>query len=409
MAGRSRTRGPWGGWVLLLLLFFLPASAAPASDVFFPDISAASPNGRFRLDAKSPDNVPGASQFGPPRFQKDFQYVLRAVPGDKVLWRREQPKDEGSPIALYIGNDGWSVVRTFWSELILMGPEGRQTGKIKTVSFAKTKDEKDALAAGAAAGTMAGPLGRDDHAYLISHGGKPYFVLRAYSDRRFVIDMEKGRLISMPTDLPGLLDAAEKEFVLATLRKAGEKQQACASDCPNSWTVSMAVHMATRMRMQEAIPLLRQMEESEYIGSHVLQLTRKGYEMKEGEVDLSRWDEYTYRREAQTALRRLGEKPRSFPAVRLVYYDKDWATSDPYVPKPLERPREEQARLVKKGMSAMKVLELLGVPDYPDKSEWSYDVDADPPYTLTVVWGKRTVKRVQKVKPPFWQEESEGE
>ena len=79
MAGRSRTRGPWGGWVLLLLLFFLPASAAPASDVFFPDISAASPNGRFRLDAKSPDNVPGASQFGPPRFQKDFQYVLRAV------------------------------------------------------------------------------------------------------------------------------------------------------------------------------------------------------------------------------------------------------------------------------------------------------------------------------------------
>jgi hypothetical protein len=87
--------------------------AAVATDRYFRDCFTVSPSGRYRVDAKSPDNAGDR----PRPFASNFTYSLTDTSTNKVVWKRQQPmtrekgssfvySTEGSPVALFVNNDG---------------------------------------------------------------------------------------------------------------------------------------------------------------------------------------------------------------------------------------------------------------------------------------------------------------
>lgn len=67
---------------------------------YFEDKTQKSQNGTYRFTARSPENQ-GEGVFG---FQRDFVYTLHK--GDQVVWQREQPRGEDSPIRLFVSDEG---------------------------------------------------------------------------------------------------------------------------------------------------------------------------------------------------------------------------------------------------------------------------------------------------------------
>src|SRR5438132_1350947 len=103
--------------------------------IFYPDCDAASLNGKFALEARSPHNgtinhrdgrTPSDDEY-PFKYrdhQRDFRYrlldttstsLISRVFGKKaghVVWERWQERDEDSPHELVVSDEGWSIIRT---------------------------------------------------------------------------------------------------------------------------------------------------------------------------------------------------------------------------------------------------------------------------------------------------------
>lgn len=100
------------------------------TNVSYSDLQAKSLGGRFRLEAKSPDNgkIPDRSgahreeSFG---FQEDFRYQLIEEESGSVVWERWQG-EEWSPHYLFVDDSGWSVAITHSgaAEVLVFSPEG---------------------------------------------------------------------------------------------------------------------------------------------------------------------------------------------------------------------------------------------------------------------------------------------
>jgi hypothetical protein len=87
-----------------------------ATPVFYHDTHAVSENGRYKVEAKSPDNEGG--NWKKP-FARNFIYTLTDLHTKKTLWERKQGKEEASCRALYPDDDGWVVIATGANDLIL--------------------------------------------------------------------------------------------------------------------------------------------------------------------------------------------------------------------------------------------------------------------------------------------------
>lgn len=83
--------------VAAIVCAFVPPAAA--TDRYFGDTSATSPSGRWRIDAKSPENA------GPePRpFAENFTYTLTDLRTNQVRWTRRQPMEQPEG-----GTSSWS-------------------------------------------------------------------------------------------------------------------------------------------------------------------------------------------------------------------------------------------------------------------------------------------------------------
>ena len=125
----------------LLFLMVLALPSAQATNRYFSDIKTESPNGRYHLEAKSPDNKDGPWKKP---FQANFLYRLTNRQTGRELWTRRQPMKEdrfsfpaeGPPVAVHVSNDGWVVIRTadVWGtdiELVALSPQGRETTRCR--------------------------------------------------------------------------------------------------------------------------------------------------------------------------------------------------------------------------------------------------------------------------------------
>ncbi len=397
----------------LLALITLAYRRADATDRFFSDIEALSPSGRYQVTAKSPQNENRKERVA---FQSSFVYVCTDTQTKKVLWTRRQPMGEpkswdddpkhmytppleGSPCSIYVSDSGYTVIYTGWQELIVVDPQGKETGKVNVLKDCLTKDENDKYVSQ----TTAGPMWAErSHWYFASADAKGYFIIRPYWGRHLIIELTTGAITTPTENINKATQKAEKDYVLSVLKTVLDGTMKKCDCCGGSHEAVYAAYLAGALKIQEAVPALRKLESSTHCGSS----TMGGFgDVPEGRIDPFNYSTYTTRQSVHLALRRLGEKPGAFPCTSFKTEHKQYEKQKPYVRKPAPGTRESNAGNVKKGMSPEQVIDLIDCPDYIPGREWQYDIDAQKPYTLTISWtDARTVEDVKVVRPALWQE-----
>lgn len=184
----------------LCLASFWPSSAALGTDRFYNDISAPSPNGRFRVDAKSPDNaIPGQRRA----FQSSFVYTCTDTKTNRVLWTRKQAMEapsstssyqswiEPSPKGILISDDGWTIIWDAMDEIIVVDLDGKDRGKVRLLEDAFTDYERDHCVKY----STAGPFWAKGSDWRFHEKGKnPALTITPSWGRKIVIDLESGAI-----------------------------------------------------------------------------------------------------------------------------------------------------------------------------------------------------------------------
>jgi hypothetical protein len=188
-----------------ILVAFAVTSLSLATDLFYDDITAHSLSTRYRVDAVSSDNA-DKTQFR--AFQAHFTYTCRDTFTNTVLWTRKQAMNppyrypdgslasyqlpnEQSPIALFVSDDGWTVIYTGWREFIVVDINGQDRGKVKLLEEGFTRRERELHVHD----TTAGPMwdGQDDY-FFRNVGKDSLFVTRPPWGRAVIINLETGKL-----------------------------------------------------------------------------------------------------------------------------------------------------------------------------------------------------------------------
>jgi hypothetical protein len=320
----------------------------------------------------------------------------------------DDPKDtytptlEGSPCRIYVSDSGYTVIYTGWNELIVLDSTGKENGKVSILNDCLTKDENDKYVSQ----TTAGPMwaGRS-HWYFVSADSKEHFVIRPWWGRHLIIDLTTGAIETPTESLNKATRNAEREYVLSVLKTVLDGTAKKCDCCGGSHDAVFAAYLAGVLKIQEAVPALRKIENSTHSGSS----TMGGFgDVPEGRIDPFNYSTYTTRQNVHLALRRLGEKPGAFPCTSFKTEHKEYKKQKPYVRKPVPGTRESNAEKVKKGMSPEQVIDLIDCPDYIPSRDWQYDIDAQKPYTLTISWtDERTVEDLKVLRPALWQEGTE--
>ncbi len=377
----------------------LIVATACGTDRFYSDRLASSPNGHFEFTAVSPDNAAEK----PTPFADDFVYTFRDVQADTVLWTRRQA--ESSPVALYVNDAAWSIVHTSADEILVHRPNSA-TVALRFLILHKFDVEDDRHVIH----TTAGPMWAFHSRWsFFQYEGNHLFVIRTWWDRRIVVDLDNARLLEEPTpDLILAMDADDRRIALANLDGAADRYLACFEAHRQRWDeqreIELAVHLAGRLQIKDAIASLRELE-----GVSTLQFEIDEYDTVEilGAKSLNPFaaEPLEFRQRVHVALRRIGEKPTELPCTvfRVTQEDGSWTYIRAEQPPGF---RAERTELVQPGMTPKDVLRAIGPPDYIKKFEfaWEYDMDADEPFTFRVQFkGLRAVTDVQTIRPPKWQ------
>lgn len=378
-----------------------------ATDVFYGDVSARSPNGHYRLDAKSPGNQ--VATPGP--FQGDFAYTLTDVQTGKVAWSRSQPKEgEASPKLAWVDDTGWVVVRTGWDQLVVFSPTGAGQ-PVTTVRILDQfpKAERDSKVRESTAGPM---WSKASQWYFLRVDERMYFVVRAWWGRRVILDLAAGTPVADAGKLHEAAVAAERTQAVGVLEKASKlsMDQVDQADAPSMHAVAAAVRLAGRERIKEVVPFLREIETWDVVGTWGGSDPWFNNPLAEGSVNPFEREEFNMRFSAQTALRRLGETPQGFPATR---FRRTHAEREKRVPVAVTMSgrRADHVDGVKAGMLPLDVLRTSNAPDALVRAgrsfAWEYDIDSEDPFTLRVHWtlhNPPTVSQVERLRPPLWKD-----
>lgn len=388
-----------------LCLIALTALTSQATDVFYMDSKSVSENGRYQIDAKSPDNQGGN---GEKPFARNFTYTLSDLETSKTVWTRQQGEREGSCGQLYVDNDGWVVIRTGWNSVIVVSPAGQDTGTVNILTESLSPREREDYVRY----STAGPIWSGYSTwYFVRQSRQRLFIVRPWWDRRTIIDIEKGTLVPETPKITDACNAYEKQWVLSVLGKAAQTREQWERDHRDAQPgpILRAAYLAGKMRIKEALPFLVEIQDSSYRGISASAWSE--YKPPEGGVNRSSWRELTMRRVVHLSLRRLGASPAPYACTEFDRHIK----SDPVKGSPakqsavidlLPHERAQHAREIKKGMTPGKVLAMIGAPDFNDSDKWQYDIDADTPYSLTVTWIENGVSEIARERPPLWKSES---
>lgn len=369
-----------------------------ATDVFYPNESRVSPNGRFKIEAVSPKNK-GKGRME--AFADEFVYTLTDTKSGAKLWSRKQGENEGSCGALHIDDDGWVVITTGWDQLLSITPDGKVTGTVDILDEAFTKGERRKFVADTTAGPMWAAY---SEWYFNRHDQRRLFVIRPWWGRRIVIDLSRGALVEETPAMNAAFIAQEKAKAVHDLEQAvihrdkWDKGGCCDGVRP----VLQASFLAGCLGVEAAIPYLESLQDSDYSGSSTMGGLGFGEDFK-GRVNPHNYSTYTLRQVIRFSLRRLGRVPDFLPCHE---FEITAATKDgkdrAYHSKVKAAPGAAGLKMVRKGMSAEEVLDLLGSPEWIGHDTWEYDVDVDPAVTLRLQWDGRKIVDVETLKPAAW-------
>lgn len=400
---------------------FLAPSPARATDRFFRDITEVSPNGRFTLEAKSPDNAKAPDDgYRSRAFQASFVYTLKDKATGKVIWKRHQPMTppetpndflfpkEGSPTQIFLADNGLTVIRSDWDEYIIVDITGKELGRVKFLDQALTKKEKAEFVSMSSAGPCWSGYALQ---YFIMHESSPYFVIRPWWGRRVFIDLTAAQVVNETPRLARAAENRERIDILANLKRGADAQTRYEktkvrtrpeSDCgcESDDALLAATYHAGRMGGKDAVPLLKILQRSDYTGSFTI-TSGDSASIPEGKANPYSYRTYTLRRLAHLSLRRLGRAPEELPIIEFDLIRRK-GPSTPYLPKPRDMNRAANIGKLHAGMDTEQVLELLGAPDFIDSGSWEYDVDMIPSRTLVLKWKKGLIEAPEIILPARW-------
>ncbi len=392
----------------VLLAWVLAPMAVGATDRYFRDFKAISPGGAYRFEATSPDNK---TPDGRPRpFARNFTCTLADTARNTLLWTYKQGESEASPIAAWIDDSGWTVVRTGLDELMCFDLKGVRTGMVDILEqFPQDETERFVHM------TSAGPMWADaSRWYFMETGDGLHFVVRAHWGRRVILRVADGSIVKDVGAVTNLCRNAEIGWVLDTLRSLGprfvdvtEEDSKKADFHQLVWALNDAVTLAGRERLKEAVPLLREIEKSKYAGEcSTIPVYFGDVRLPEGAVDPFSYCTYTIRARGKQALRRMGETPSDLPTTAFRKEAPDFQGD--WVIVTLSEPRRVGLTRIKPGMSPIEVLQLVDGPDNVANGReiaWEYHTDDRDAATVRVTWEKGpppTVKEIKRVRPPTW-------
>lgn len=212
--------------------------------VFYHDCEALSPNGCFKVEARSPHNgtinhrdgrAATNDEFGfmYREHQSDFRYRLLDTAGSalvdddagSVLWERWQDRAEDSPHELLVSDEGWSILRThgFRPEVIAVARDGRDVLRVE-IHGGEDSGRTEHTASPPRAGNV--QLWRAEQLhhttaglywtlhswkYFIRLQGTDYFVWRTSWGSRLVIDLTKATLLAEDAQSDAALSQAMQE------------------------------------------------------------------------------------------------------------------------------------------------------------------------------------------------------
>ncbi len=409
--------------------------------IFYPDCHAASPSGRFTLEARSPHNgtIPYRDGRSPSerdfafkyrQHQREFRYrLLDHASGSaepRVVWERWQGQGEDSPHELLVSDDGWSILRThgFNPEVIAVSPAGRDTLQVQVLKAGHTPEEDEEEEREPREGrrevwhaehlvwsTAGTRWAQHSWPFFFRADGTDYFVWRTCWGQRLVLDLTHAALV--PEDSPAqatlarVMDDEEKRGVSALLadlserveeaqrllaRRDSEEEEEEEEPHPLSEKLERAVaalHLAGVHRLQECVPFLQRWEAVE----------ARRYSTDSvafGGAWGTSWmlEAQAFRPILHHSLRLLGVQPQGYAAFRFRNPDKNAAP----IPEQVTGRRQRSADL-DTAMPPEQVLRWMGPPDHVRKrshpvgtlyrwtEEWEYDFQvADGWVTLRLTW-----------------------
>ena len=148
--------------------------------------------------------------------------------------------------------------------------------------------------------------------------------------------------------------------------------------------------LAGQLQIRDAIPHLRVLETSEYVGLYGGSMDRN---VSPGAINPFYIQESLFVRFRSCRFDGLGESPKTLPVFAFPKHRVDGV----FRPEPQDE-REKLVASIKRGMSAREVLDVLGSPDFVSYPECSYDLDGDDPRTAAISWDAHQVKGVKLTK-----------
>ena len=428
--------------------------------IHYPDCEAASPNGRFKLEARSPHNGTINHQNGKPATPEEFGFKYREHQTDfrfqlidaespsimsrifgatnaQIVWERWQPRDEDSPHEVVVSDSGWSIIRThgFKPEVIAISKKGQIAIRIEITmpESGEVNDETEPTShrkLGAnvwRTETMSlstAGLYWTEHSwrYFFELDGVEFFAWRAYSGQRLLMDLTNATYIEESAIEKSTIATAMRKkeihdasLILSYLAKNTKKFQQLLANrdsdemkltplVENVMRTTAAILLAGAHRIVNCIPFLQALEKIDWPSYSKGSTAMPGYWWLECQ---------TLRPLLHHVLRLLGSEPQGYATY---YFIKDKQRFP--VPERIAN-RREIANAINLNNDAEQVLSLIGSPDYvvrhshPDgrglytsTEDWEYDFLSDNRWTtLRITWEEKSRKgRMTHIEAiePYW-------
>ena len=376
------------------------STTVKASDRFFFDSFGISPNGRYRIDAKSPENHDGN---GLPCAAANFTYTLTDTTTQKTLWQRKQPmtrakgnpvsyRTEDSPLQVFVNDDGLVAAHLSEHTLLFLDPaDGQKRGDAKVLkAFPESQQQRFVRY------TSAGSIWEQSSEWFFlpvpAADNLPpatYFVIRPFWNHRLVIDVATAKHVDLGnyasvSSADALATAAIpiKRILTCTIAEETRRALAAVAAAPQSlinendfrayWEIYTGFHTIDSLELTDAGRSLHDLE--------------TGF----GDTDNSIRE---LRAKLRQTLRSAGKTPAPGHGVILYprYREANSIRADmqhPYRLTAAPAQRIANAPKLTVGMSAKEFTDLIGCPDAEVSDggrAYDYDIDAATPYTVRLV------------------------
>jgi hypothetical protein len=349
----------------------------------FPDISAVSPDGKYRLEIKG---KPADDFF---RDQSGFVYQLFEGGERNKVWDWRPDEQDGLadyPQEAWVSDDGWVVVlprNWFSSGLLAISPHGESRLLCAIRSLGQGEpgfldDEPDFHIGHSSAGPFwyASSFGQ-----FHQFNRRNFWSLLTWWGRRVLLDLDEGTIVdNVPSEQIAIMTRKERAWIIEELKRGSIELQ--SEPCNDSllWnrvghsTYTAAYH-AGRSRVSDAVPFLRMLEDSPVIG----------YTTWESWMHLA---QLRYRLIAKISLLRIGVEPQWIAN----FIVENTRTKERIAYS--ERRRGLIDTEIVEGMSQQLMLEKVGVPEFM-RRKWDYGIwDGKSAHTVRVHWHDRHKEKI---------------